>query len=63
MGLAILWTFKVQDGLERISRNEKNAMEVKKREVQEMMKVLSEMCLEEVPSSVERMKIETLVTI
>lgn len=54
---------KIQEGLDRLSKNEKNAMESKRKEVNEMMTTLTAMCLEEFPSAVERVKTETLVTI
>ncbi len=34
------------EGLEGLSRNVKNAMDLKRKEVKEMMDVLSAMCLE-----------------
>jgi len=43
---------KVQEGLERLSKNEKNAMEAKRKEVTEMMTVLTNMCLEPFESAV-----------
>lgn len=52
------------EALEKTGRNEnKNAMELKRREIQEMMTVLSGMCLEPMNSGLERTKVETLVTI
>lgn len=45
MGLQILWTTKINDGLDRISKGDRNAMEVKKKETLEMMTLLSAMCL------------------
>ncbi len=63
MGIQVLWTVKVQDGLEKLAKNEKNAMEQKRKEVSDMMATLTAMCLEEYSSSVERTKVETLVTI
>jgi len=63
MGVQVLWTVRVQEGLERLSKNEKNAMEAKRKEVSEMMATLTAMCLEEYSSVVERTKVETLVTI
>jgi len=63
LGIQILWTLKVNEGLEKLSKNEKNAMESKRKEVSEMMSTLTAMCLEEFTSSVERLKTETLVTI
>lgn len=62
MGLQILWTVRVTEGLEKVQR-EKNALELKRREVDQMMILLSEMCLEPNESPVDRTKIETLVTI
>lgn len=53
----------MNEGLERLARNERNAMEIKKNEIKEHMSVLSGMCLEDLKGSVERMKVETLVTI
>jgi len=38
-------------------------MEIKKKEVQEMMNILTAMCLEEIDGPINRVKIETLVTI
>jgi hypothetical protein len=58
-----LWTSKVNEGLEKLSRNERNAMEAKRNEIKEHMTLLSAMCLDDIRSNVERMKIETLVTI
>jgi len=33
LGLQVVWTSKVNEGLERLSRNEKNAMEIKRKEI------------------------------
>lgn len=63
MGLQVLWTSKINDGLERANKGDRGAMESKKKETLEMMKLLSEMCLEDIKTSVDRTKIETLVTI
>ena len=49
--------------MERLSRNERNAMEIKRNEIKEHMSILSGMCLEDLKGSVERTKVETLVTI
>jgi hypothetical protein len=38
-------------------------MEIKRNEIKEHMSILSGMCLEDLKGSVERTKIETLVTI
>lgn len=38
-------------------------MELKKKEVNEMMSVLTAMCLEDIDGPINRTKIETLVTI
>lgn len=63
LGLQILWTSKVNEGLEKLSRNERNAMDIKRNEIKEHMSVLSGMCLEDLNGAVERTKVETLVTI
>lgn len=63
MGLQILWTTKINDGIDRISKGDRNAMETKKKETIEMMTLLSAMCLEDIKTSVDRTKVETLVTI
>ncbi|KAL4479549.1 hypothetical protein ABPG72_018535, partial [Tetrahymena utriculariae] len=63
LGLQILWTSKVNEGLERLSRNERNAMDIKRNEIKEQMNILSNMCLENLSSAIERIKVETLVTI
>lgn len=63
IGVQAVWTQKLTEGLERTSKNEKGAMESKRREVQQMMELFTSMCLEDLPSSIERQKIETIVTV
>jgi dynein heavy chain len=63
LGLQIIWTQRVNEGLEKVSRNERNAMEGVRNEIKEHMSMLSGMCLEDLKGSVERTKVETLVTI
>jgi len=58
-----VWTQKITEGLERTSKNEKGAMESKRREIQQMMELFTNMCLEDITSSIERQKIETIVTV
>jgi dynein heavy chain len=54
----------VQDGLERYAKGgEKNIMDVKKKEIIEIMTLLTSMCLEEYNNPLDRIKVETLVTI
>ena len=38
-------------------------MESKRREIQQMMELFTGMCLEDITSSIERQKIETIVTV
>lgn len=59
----MIWTNKLTEGLEKTSRNEKNAMEVKRREIAGINEELIKMCLEDIKSKLDRTKIETLVTI
>ena len=63
IGVQAVWTQKITEGLERTSKNEKGAMESKRREIQQMMELFTNMCLEDITSSIERQKIETIVTV
>lgn len=45
------------------NKNEKGIIDQKKKEIYEMMSILTQMCLEEHTSVVTKTKIETLVTI
>ena len=51
------------DAFERTAKNEKSALEVKRKEIIVIMELLTAMCLEDHGSSVERLKVETMVTI
>jgi dynein heavy chain, axonemal len=64
LGVQMIWTQKVQEVLEKISK-EKNSgdLERKKKEINEMLAKLSGMCLREDLTRIGRTKIETLVTI
>jgi dynein heavy chain len=63
LGIQLIWTIKVTEALEKTGRNEnKNAMEQKRREINEMMTILSAMCLQDW-KPMARTKVETLVTI
>lgn len=63
LGIQILWTTKMTEALLKTGKNEKSAMEQKKKEIEKVMNKLTAMCLEPIPSSLDRTKIETLVTI
>lgn len=63
LGIQILWTSKMTEALEKTGKNERATMEQKKKDIQQMLEVLTAMCLEPITSSIERTKIETLVTI
>jgi len=63
IGLQIIWTTKLTDAFERTAKNEKSALEVKRKEIIVIMDLLTAMCLEDHGSSVERQKVETMVTI
>ena len=47
----------------KTGKNEKSAMEQKKKEIDRVLIKLTAMCLDEIKSKLERIKIETLVTI
>ncbi|KAL4465245.1 hypothetical protein ABPG74_001959 [Tetrahymena malaccensis] len=63
LGLQIFWTSKIKEGIERLSCNERNAMEIKRNEIKEHLNILSNICLENLSSAIERIKVETLITI
>jgi len=65
LGVQILWTFKVQEGLEKGKQGEKTA-ELKKNEgfINKIATELTGMCLEDMgPNKLRRTKVETIVTI
>lgn len=63
IGLQIIWTQKLTDAFERTGKGEKSALEGRRKEIIAIMDILSAMCLEDHGSSVERLKVETMVTI
>lgn len=65
LGVQILWTFKVQEGLEKGKQSEKTA-ELKKNQafVDKIANELTGMCLEDMGANkLKRTKVETIVTI
>jgi len=62
IGIQMVWTIKLTEALER-NKNEKNIMDVKRKEIQAINDELIKMCLEEIKSKLDRTKVETLVTI
>jgi len=50
------------EGLEGLQKT-KGIMEEKRQKISQMMDILSAMCLEDLPTNIVRMKVETLVTI
>jgi dynein heavy chain len=63
LGIQMLWTQKVQDSLERNQKERLTELDKKKKEVNAIMDKLSIMCLEDITSQIQRIKVETLVTI
>jgi dynein heavy chain len=64
IGIQMSWTAKMTEAFEKASnKNEKGIYDQKKKEINAMMDVLTQMCLEEHKSTIDRTKIETLVTI
>ena len=61
LGIQMIWTYKMEEGLRK--RNDKQLWESKKKEIHGIMETLTGMCLENFESSLDRTKIETLVTI
>jgi len=62
LGIQMLWTSKVQDCLERTQKDKLQQLDIKKKEINNIMSELSAMCLEDM-NKLRRIKIETLVTI
>lgn len=62
LGIQMIWTNKVQDCLERPQKERAAELDRKKKDIENIMKELSAMCLEEM-DRLKRTKVETLVTI
>jgi dynein heavy chain, axonemal len=62
LGIQMIWTNKVQDCLERNQKEKLTELDRKKKDIENIMKELSSMCLEEM-DRLKRCKVETLVTI
>ena len=58
----MIWTNKVQDCLERNQKEKLTELDRKKKDIEAIMKELSNMCLEDL-NRLQRCKVETLVTI
>jgi hypothetical protein len=64
IGIQMSWTAKMTEAFEKASnKNEKGIYDLKKKEINGMMEILTSMCLEEHKSNIDRVKVETLVTI
>ena len=62
LGIQMLWTGKVAECLEKSQKEKLSELERKKKDVNNIMTELTQMCLEEM-DKLKRMKVETLVTI
>lgn len=62
LGIQMLWTSKVQDCLEKSSKEKVSELQKKQKDINGIMTELSQMCLEDM-NKIKRMKIETIVTI
>jgi dynein heavy chain len=64
LGVQMVWTTKMTEALERNSvKDRRDELERKLKEVSSNLNDLTDMCLEDIPSTLIRTKIETLVTI
>ena len=63
MGIQLIWTTKITEALEKGQKQNKGALESKKKEIQKMLGELTNMCLQPIKSNLERTKVETLVTV
>eukprot|EP00462_Mataza_sp_D1_P017376 CAMPEP_0175163132 /NCGR_PEP_ID=MMETSP0087-20121206/25561_1 /TAXON_ID=136419 /ORGANISM="Unknown Unknown, Strain D1" /LENGTH=4572 /DNA_ID=CAMNT_0016451765 /DNA_START=103 /DNA_END=13822 /DNA_ORIENTATION=+ len=62
LGIQFMWTTDVQEGLQRM-KSDKNAISSAFKKQAGILSMLSEMTTKEIPTKMERTKIETLVTI
>lgn len=63
LGIQMIWTSKVEEAINKHTKERNQAMTQKRAEIQGMMDTLTEMCLMELGSKVQRVKVETLVTV
>lgn len=63
MGIQLIWTHKITEALEKGQKENKGALESKKKEIEKMLQELTNLCLQPIETSLERTKIETLVTV
>jgi len=63
LGIQIIWTNKVQESLERSQRERQTELKKKLKDIIGIMNTLTDMCLESGMGAVQRLKIQTLVTI
>lgn len=62
LGVQMIWTSKVEEAINKHTKERNQAMTQKRVEIQSIMDSLTEMCLMDL-SKVNRMKVETLVTV
>lgn len=63
MGIQVLWTSKITDALSKEIKTDKQYIESAKKFIKEMQEELTKMCLDKIASTIDKVKIETLVTI
>lgn len=63
MGIQVLWTSKINETLTKDSKTDKQSIESAKKFIREMQEELTKMCLDKITSTIDKVKIETLVTI
>lgn len=63
LGIQLIWTTKITEALEKGQKENKGALEAKKKEIEKMLTELTTMCLQPIETKLERTKIETLVTV
>ena len=61
VGLQLLWTYHVQDCLEKAK--DRKVAEAKKDKLTEIWRIIRDLCLSDLPNNMERMKVTTLVTV
>lgn len=63
LGIQIIWTVNTEEAINKPSKDKTSEMDKKRKIIWNIMDMLSKLCLSDIKSKVQRLKIETLVTV
>ncbi len=63
LGVQIIWTVNTEEAINKPSKDRTAEMDKKRKLIWAIMEMLSKMCLSDIKSKVQRLKVETLVTV